>query len=149
MMPKAMPDVLDSLPDAAPVRFPDGRVVPSPAVRWTRSLAVASVLALIALCLVWELWLAPLLPGRWWFAVKAVPLVFPLAGLLKFRLYTYRWTALLVWLYMLEGLTRAASDPTPGRWLALAEIILSLLLFAACVAHIQIRLRRARQPSST
>jgi uncharacterized membrane protein len=118
-------------------------------VRFTRHLAVASVLALIALCLAWELWLAPLLPGRWWVALKAVPLVFPLAGLLKYRLYTYRWTSLLVWLYMLEGLTRVASDPAPARWLALAEIILSLLLFAACIAHIQIRLRRARKYGSS
>jgi uncharacterized membrane protein len=112
-----------------------------PAVRLTRLLAVASVLALIALCLAWELWLAPLRPGGSWIALKALPLVFPLAGLLKLRLYTYRWTSLLVWLYMLEGLTRAASDPAPSRWLALAEVILSLLLFAACVAHIQLRLR--------
>ena len=111
-------------------------------MRLTRNLAVTSVLALIALCLAWELWLAPLLPGRWWFALKALPLVFPLAGLLKFRLYTYRWTSLLVWLYALEGLTRAASDPAPSRWLALAEVILSLLLFAACVVHIRLRLKR-------
>ena len=151
MMPKAMPDVSPPLPDAAPAatpgaapdQSPGGNTAPTAGVRWTRNLAVASVLALIALCLAWELWLAPLLPGHWWFALKALPLLFPLPGLLKFRLYTYRWTSLLLWLYVLEGLTRATSDPALSRWLALAEVILSLLLFAACVA--QIRLRRARQ----
>jgi uncharacterized membrane protein len=131
--------------DAAPPPSTTGSAAPSPAIGWTRILAVVSLLALIALCLAWELWLAPLIPGKPWFAIKALPLVFPLAGLLKLRLYTYRWTALLVWLYMLEGLTRVASDPAPSRWLALAEIILSLLLFAACVAHIQIRMRHARR----
>jgi uncharacterized membrane protein len=90
------------------------------------------------------LWLAPLLPGQRWFAIKALPLLLPLPGLLRFRLYTYRWTSLLVWLYMLEGLTRAASDPAPARWLALAEVVLSLLLFAACVAQIRLRLARKR-----
>jgi len=117
----------------------------SPAVRLTRALAVASVLALIALCLAWELWLAPLRPGGSWIALKALPLAFPLAGLWKLRLYTYRWTSLLVWLYMLEGLTRAASEPAPSRWLALAEVILSLLLFIACVAHIRLRLRAGKR----
>jgi len=120
-----------------------------PAVRLTRLLAVASVLALIALCLAWELWLAPLRPGGSWIALKALPLAFPLAGLWKCRLYTYRWTSLLVWLYMLEGLTRASSDPAPSRWLALAEVILSLLLFAACVGQIQLRLRASKRNNPT
>jgi uncharacterized membrane protein len=101
---------------------------------------VGSVLALIALCLASELWLAPLWPGQHWLAVKALPLLLPLPGLLRFRLYTYRWTSLLVWLYMLEGLTRAASDPAPARWLALTEVILCLTLFGACVAQIRLRL---------
>ncbi|MDR0275434.1 MAG: DUF2069 domain-containing protein [Burkholderiaceae bacterium] len=113
----------------------------SPAVRLTRNLAAASLLALIALCLAWELWLAPLRPGGWpWLAFKALPLTLPLAGLLKFRLYTYRWTSLLVWLYVLEGLTRAPGNAAPVFWLALAEVALSLLLFAACVAQIRLRL---------
>jgi uncharacterized membrane protein len=129
--------------------MPNALDAASPAVRLTRLLAVASVLALIALCLAWELWLAPLRPGGSWIALKALPLAFPLAGLLKLRLYTYRWTSLLVWLYMLEGLTRAASDPAPSRWLALAEVILSLLLFAACVAHIQLRLRAGNRKNPT
>jgi len=141
MMPKTMPDAFDALPNVAAI---GAASVPPPAVRLTRGLAVASLLALIVLCLAWELWLAPLLPGTGWFALKALPLVFPLAGLLKFRLYTYRWTSLLVWLYVLEGLTRLP-DPAPSRWLALAEVLLSLLLFTACV--VQIRLRLARKPS--
>ena len=53
-----------------------------------------------------------------------------LAGLLKRRMYTYRWVSLLVWLYFTEGVVRAWSDPAPGNWLAGAEIALCLLLFA-------------------
>ena len=128
-----MPDVSDALPRAAP----------SPAVRGTRALAVASLLALIVLCLAWELRLAPLHPGGSWLAFKALPLTLPLAGLLKLRLYTYRWTSLLVWPYVLEGLTRAPGSAAPQFWLALAEVALCLLLFAACVAHIRLRLKHA------
>ncbi len=115
----------------------------APAVEGTRVLAAATLLALIALCLAWELWLAPLRPGGSWLALKALPLCLPLAGILKRRMYTYRWVSLLVWLYFTEGVVRALSDPAPARWLALAEVALCLLLFAACALHVRLRLRRA------
>ena len=78
-----------------------------PSVRATRTLAVTSLLALIVLALAWELWLAPLRPGGSWLALKALPLCLPLAGLLKNRMYTYRWLSLVVWLYFIEGVVRA------------------------------------------
>ena len=113
---------------------------PSSTVNSTRWLAVGSVLALIALSLAWELLLAPLRPGGSWLALKAAPLCIPLAGLLKNRLYTYRWVSLLVWLYFIEGVVRAWSDKAPGNYLAMVEIALCLLLFAACAMHVRLRL---------
>ena len=110
----------------------------------TRWLAVGSLLGLILLCLAWELWLAPLRPGGSWLALKALPLALPLAGLLKRRMYTYRWVSLLVWLYFTEGVVRAWSDPTPGNWLAAIEILLCLLLFTACALHVRLRLAAAK-----
>ncbi len=107
----------------------------------TRALAVASLLALIVLGLAWELWLAP--TGRGTLALKVLPLVLPLAGLLRNRLYTYRWVSLLVWPYFAEGVVRAASDRGMGQVLASIEIVLCLLLFAACAAHVRWRLRHA------
>ena len=104
---------------------------------------MGSLLGLILLCLAWELWLAPLRPGGSWLALKALPLALPLAGLLKRRMYTYRWVSLLVWLYFTEGVVRAWSDRAPGNWLALLEILLSLVLFTACTVHIRMRLRGA------
>lgn len=110
----------------------------------TRWLAVGSLLGLIVLSLAWELWLAPLRPGGSWLALKALPLAFPLAGLLKRRMYTYRWVSLVVWLYFTEGVVRAWSDAGTGRWLALAEVALCLLLFTACALHVRLRQRHAR-----
>ena len=110
----------------------------------TRWLAVGSLLGLILLCLAWELWLAPLRPGGSWLALKALPLALPLAGLLKRRMYTYRWVSLLVWLYFTEGVVRAWSDPAPGNRLAGAEILLCLLLFTACALHVRLRLAAAK-----
>ncbi len=113
-------------------------------VRLSRKLAVASLLGLIVLGLAWELWLAPLRPGGSWLALKVLPLCLPLAGLLKNRMYTYRWLSLLLWLYFTEGVVRATSEPAPGAWLAGLEVLLSLALFAACVMHIRLRQKAAQ-----
>ncbi len=114
----------------------------------TRHLAVGCLVALIALGLAWELWLAPLRPGGSLLALKVLPLCIPLAGLLKNRMYTYRWLSLLVWLYFIEGTVRAASDTGPSRWYALAELVLCLLLFVACALHVRIRLKAAAAPAA-
>ncbi|MBY0453857.1 MAG: DUF2069 domain-containing protein [Burkholderiaceae bacterium] len=121
----------------------------SPEVVATRRVAVASLLGLIALCLAWELFLAPLRPGGSWLALKALPLCIPLAGFLKNRMYTYRWVSLLVWLYFTEGAVRAWSDRPPSAWLALVEVALCLLLFVACALHVRLRLRAAKRQQST
>jgi len=118
---------------------------PPPAkIATTLWLAAGSLLGLILLCLAWELWLAPLRPGGSWLALKALPLAVPLAGVLKRRMYTYRWLSLVVWLYFTEGVVRAWSDRPPANWLALVEIALCLLLFTACALHVRWRQTAAR-----
>ena len=118
-------------------------------VHFSRRLTVVSLLGLILLGLAWELWLAPIRPGGSWLALKVLPLCFPLAGLLKNRMYTYRWLSLLVWLYVLEGLVRATSEPAPGAWLAALEVLLGVALFTGCTLHIRLRLRAAREAGLT
>ncbi len=121
----------------------------APHVTLSRRLTVASLFGLILLGLAWELWLAPIRPGGSWLALKVLPLCLPLAGLLKNRMYTYRWLSLLVWLYVLEGLVRATSEPAPGAWLAVLEVLLGLTLFIGCTLHIRLRLRAAREAGQT
>lgn len=137
---------------SAPMTPAPTAAAPSPpppaSVAWTRGVAVGSLLVLIALGLAWELWLAPLRPGGSWLVLKVLPLCIPLAGLLKHRMYTYRWLSLLVWLYFTEGVVRAWSDAPPGNWLAGVEIALCLALFAACAAHVRLRLAHG-QPQAT
>ncbi|GAB3189755.1 DUF2069 domain-containing protein [Hydrogenophaga aquatica] len=120
----------------------------SPTLKRIQALALGSLLALIALGLAWELWLAPLRPGGSWWAIKVLPLALPVAGLLKHRMYTYRWLSLLVWLYITEGLVRATSDTGLSAWLALAQVLLCLLLFAACSLHVRLRLKAAKAANS-
>ncbi len=105
----------------------------------TRLLAVLSLTGLIVLGLVWELWLAPLRPGGTLLALKVVPLCIPLAGLLKNRMYTYRWVSLFIWLYFTEGVVRAWGDAAPSCYFAFAEVVLCVVLFIACALHVRLR----------
>ena len=118
--------------------------LPEPAVRTARALALAGLIALIALGLAWELWLAP--TGRGTLALKVLPLVLCVAGLLRHRMYTFRWLSLLIWLYILEGLVRATSDAGLGATLAVFEIALSLFIFVVSGFYIRRRLRAVAAP---
>jgi uncharacterized membrane protein len=109
----------------------------------TRTLAVGSLIGLIVLGLLWELWLAPLRPGGSWLVLKVLPLTIPLAGLLKNRMYTYRWVSLVVWLYFTEGVVRAWSDKGLSATLAGIEVALCLLLFVTVTVHVRTRLKAA------
>ncbi len=108
-----------------------------PRVSRARLISLVLLSSLIVLCVAWELWLAP--TGSGTLAIKALPLVFCLAGLLRHRLYTYRWLSLLLWLYVAEGLTRATSEKGLSQGLAAAEVGLSVALFVVCVHYIRLR----------
>jgi uncharacterized membrane protein len=110
-------------------------------LRALRLTAGASLVALIALCLAWELWLAPLRPGGSLVALKALPLALPLRGILEGRRYTYQWSSMLILAYFAEGTTRAWADTGLSGKMALLELALSALYFAAAVSYA--RLTRA------
>ncbi len=110
-----------------------------------RRTATASLLALIALCLAWELWLAPLRPGGSLIALKALPLALPLPGILEGRRYTYQWSSMLILAYFAEGVTRVWSERGLSQGLALAETALSVVFFVAVVAYARLT-RPERRP---
>jgi len=100
-----------------------------------RAAASAALIALMALCLAWELWFAPLRPGGSLLALKALPLALALPGVLQGRRYTYQWSSMLVLAYFAEGATRAWAESGMARELAMGEIALSLAFFAAAVSY--------------
>jgi uncharacterized membrane protein len=105
-----------------------------------RVLALGSLGALIALGLAWELWLAPTGARTW--ALKVVPLALAIGGVARLRMVTHRWLSLLVWLYVAEGVVRGATEAGTASLLAWLQVLLALLLFGACAAHVRWRLRR-------
>ena len=110
-------------------------------VRVAWNLAIASLVALTFLCLAWELWLAPVRPGGSLLALKAVPLLAPLFGVLRGKRYTFQWSSMFILAYFIEGAMRGWADTGLARQLALGEAGLSLMFFAAVVTYA--RLTRA------
>jgi len=100
-----------------------------------RLAASSALVALIILCLAWELWLAPLRPGGSYLALKALPLILPLIGIIEGKRRTYQWSSMFVLAYFAEGVVRAWSERGTSQWLSGAEIGLSLGYFAAAVGY--------------
>ena len=129
-----------SQPQTAPAALP----IP-PRVQQLRALCLTLLLALIVLGAGWELWWAPVRPGGSTLFLKVLPLCFAVAGLLRHRLYTYRWLSLLVWLYVAEAGVRLWSDLLPlSRALAWGELFFSIALFVSLSVYIRTRLKNGQ-----
>jgi uncharacterized membrane protein len=105
--------------------------------------ASASLIALIFVCLLWEAVLAPIKPGGSLLMLKALPLLAPLFGILRGRIYTYQWASLLVLAYFCEGIVRAWSERGPARTLAAAEIALSIAFYLSAILYVRTWRQRA------
>lgn len=103
-----------------------------------RVAANVSLWLLFLLCIAWELFLAPLRPGGSLLFLKALPLAFAFRGVAKGSIYTLQWAAMLVLLYLMEGVMRVMSDPPGlGIWLAWLEIVLSLVFFFSAIFYVR------------
>ena len=107
--------------------------------------ASASLIALVFLCLLWESALSPIRPGGSLLMLKALPLLLPLFGILRGKIYTYQWAPLLVLAYFCEGVVRAWSERGASRWLSATEIALSLTFVLSATWYLKVsRLQRLR-----
>jgi uncharacterized membrane protein len=120
-----------------------GSIILSNRLRWGANI---SLWLLFLLCLAWEIHLAPLRPGGTLLFLKALPLVFAFRGVARGSLYTMQWAAMLVLLYLMEGVVRVMSDP-PGPSIALAwvEIALSFVFFCCAILYVRPAKQAARQ----
>ncbi|MEF9943503.1 MAG: DUF2069 domain-containing protein [Burkholderiaceae bacterium] len=112
--------------------------------------ALASWAALFIWCLLCELVLAPIRPGGSWLAIKALPLLIPLRGMIKRNPDSMQWALLIVLAYLAEGLVRVF-EPAPYREAAAGEIAFATLFFVAAVMYLRpykraAKARRALEP---
>jgi uncharacterized membrane protein len=101
--------------------------------------AGACLILLAAVCLAWEMAVAPLRPGGSLLALKALPAIVPVAGVLQQRRYTFQWSSMLVLAYLAEGLVRAVTDQGASRAMAAAELALALTYFGIALAWLRAR----------
>ncbi len=100
---------------------------PTPQKRAAAFGATAALIALIALSIAWEWWLAPLRPGGSALVLKALPLLLALPGVWRQRLYTLQWASMLILLYFAEGVVRGWSDRGLSSRLGWLEAALTLV----------------------
>ena len=112
-------------------------------MRAARLTASASLIALVFLCVAWELWMAPMRPGGSALVLKALPLLLPLFGVLRGKRYTYQWSSMLIFAYFTEGVVRAWSERGSSQVMAVAEIVFSLVFFIAAVSYARFSAKRS------
>lgn len=107
--------------------------------------SLTSYFLLLALCLCWELWLCPLRPGGSWLALKVLPLLIPLHGVIQRNAYTMQWAAMLLLVYLAEGVTRGISDNGLSAQLAWLESLLVATSFFSMIFYLRPLKKAAKQ----
>jgi uncharacterized membrane protein len=107
--------------------------------------AAIALVVLIALCIAWEWWLAPLRAGGSLLVLKAVPLLLALPGVWRKRLYTLQWASMLSLLYLMEGIVRGMSDRGLSARLGWCEALLAAGFFVCALAYVAPFKRAARR----
>ncbi|MEK6771602.1 MAG: DUF2069 domain-containing protein [Pseudomonadota bacterium] len=116
-------------------------------MRQLKLTALAAWAGMIALSLLWELWLAPssYAPVAIWTLIKLLPLVALTPALLGTGYRVYIHGCLVMLLYFSEGVMLAWSDPGMVRTLALIETLLVLVFVAPAALYV----RRRREAEVT
>jgi uncharacterized membrane protein len=104
-----------------------------------RAARIASVglIALVLLCLLWELLLAPLRPGGSWLALKAVPLALLVPSALRGTRRALQWLSLLLPFYVAEGVVRGLTDGGRHSLVAWAAATIAAVTFVAVLAWVR------------
>jgi len=124
-----------------------------------RHVALASYVALIALSLLWEAWLAPSRSAMaFWLVVKLLPLLLPLPGMLADRLRAYVYACLIALLYLIEATVIAYTQAlrplafAEPRLLAWIELLLVGVFFVSATFYVRRRrteISRSQVPAET
>ena len=107
--------------------------------------AVAAIVALSIVELLWELLLAPLRPHGSWLALKAMPLAWLTPGLVQGRRRPRQWLALLLPFYVGEALVRAVGESGRHAFVAAVACAIAALGFVALLGWFRDEAARHRE----
>ena len=100
-------------------------------------LALGSLIALIILGVLWELFIAPLRLGGSLMALKVLPLLLPLPGILRGKVYSFQWATLLILFYFAEGVMRLFDQNLASQICAALQVIFSIVFFIYAIIFIR------------
>ena len=95
--------------------------------------ASLSLISLIILNLIWEIFYNPLQDHGSLMVFKSLILLIPVFGILKKNIYTYQWSSMLILLFFIEGVVRFYSEDELSQMMALFQIILSIIFFISTI----------------
>jgi uncharacterized membrane protein len=99
--------------------------------------AALGLIALVLLCLLWELLLAPLRPGGSWLALKALPLALLVPAALRGTRRALQWLSLLLPFYVAEGVVRGFTESGRHSLVAWAAAAIAATTFGALLAWVR------------
>ena len=100
-------------------------------------LAQTAWCALIALTLLWDWAFAPLHTGRALLLIKLLPLLLPLRGILRGRVYTYQYCSMLILAYFAESIMRLWDMQPASRLWAAAAMLCTIVFFVCNLAYLK------------
>ena len=104
-------------------------------VRW---LTLIGYGLLILLLVMWYgVWSPSTLPLGLVLFFLLLPLMFPLLGMIRGKIYTHAWMSILILFYFIHGVGEAWTTPE-DRTYAIAEIILSLVVYVGSMAYVRL-----------
>ncbi|MGD8483960.1 MAG: DUF2069 domain-containing protein [Thioalkalispiraceae bacterium] len=110
-------------------------------IRW---LTLTGYGLLILLLMMWYgVWSPSTLPKWLVLFFLLLPLMFPLLGMLQGKLYTHAWMSMLILFYFIHGVGEAWTTPQ-DRSYAIAEIILSLLIYIGSMSYVKLAAKQNR-----
>lgn len=113
------------------------------ALRW---LSLVSYFGLLILVLLWNTVINPSkhYPIALILLGTALPLLFPLRGILYAKAYTHAWTSFLALYYFMLGVGDAYSDPEDQVY-GILMIVLSTSLFMGCMLYARFKGKEDKQ----
>ena len=99
--------------------------------------AVLGLVALLLVCVLWELLLAPLRPGGSWLVLKALPLALLIPGAMRGSRRALQAASLLLPFYLAEGIVRGWSESGRHAVVAWAAAAIAAATLAAVLAWVR------------
>lgn len=101
-------------------------------------LAMAGYVGLLALILIWNIWIIPAneVGISLVLIIMAAPLLFPLKGMLKASRYTFAWGSFLAMAYFAYGVMEAWASQTHQLY-GLLMVLFSLMWFGFALAYVR------------